>query len=199
MYKAILLTALLIISATSSARAGLYEIIFSTPAFSNDPNFSASGSFDYLPGTGFSNFNVIWDGSSYNFTNAANSAQNEQLDACNNTLTGAVYTFSVLTVCNTGTFTGAYNTPDIGFLFQNPPGQAYSSSSVSVGGPSHSKSIGFDGSLGVSGPSISSSDYYIGSGFSVIAVPEPSSIVLLGSGILALLGFQAMRRKQRNL
>ncbi|WP_286703411.1 hypothetical protein, partial [Acidiphilium sp. 37-64-53] len=108
MYKAILLAALLIVSATSSARAGLYDIIFSTPTSSSDPNFSASGSFDYVPGTGFSNFNVLWDGSSYNLTSSANSPANRQLDACQNSLTGAAYTFSVLTACNTVTFTDSY-------------------------------------------------------------------------------------------
>jgi hypothetical protein len=199
MYKAILLAAILIVSATSSARAGLYDIIFSTPAFSNDPNFLASGSFDYAPGTGFSNFNVIWDGSTYNFTNSANSASNDSLDACNNTLTGAAYTFSVLTICNTATFTGGYNSSDIGFQFVNILNPPSSSSLVALGGPSHRKSVGFVYAANVSGPSISSSGYFIESGFNVVAVPEPSSIVLLGSGIVALLGFQAMRRKQRNL
>ncbi|SIQ65156.1 MULTISPECIES: PEP-CTERM sorting domain-containing protein [Acidiphilium] len=200
MYKAILLAALLIVSATSSARAGLYDIIFNAPVYSSDPNFSASGSFDYVPGTGFSNFNVIWDGSSYNLTSSANSAANRQLDACQNSLTGAAYTFSVLTACNTATFTNFYNTPDIGFFFQYLSTGSFLYSSVYLGGPSHARSSNFNYAAGlyVYRPDISfPGGYSARAGFNVIKVPEPSSIVLLGSAIIALLGLQAMRRHQR--
>ncbi|OYW02922.1 MAG: hypothetical protein B7Z58_05435 [Acidiphilium sp. 37-64-53] len=68
----------------------------------------------------------------------------------------------------------------------------------SWGGPSHTQSLGFAYVAQGNGPAISSSGFYIvDAGFNVIKVPEPSSIVLLGTAIIALLGLQATRRHQR--
>lgn len=62
---AVVTAGLLVLAGMSPARASVtYDLNF-TPISTNDPNFTASGSFTYDPAGGFSRFTVDWDGTTF--------------------------------------------------------------------------------------------------------------------------------------
>ena len=186
MKKSLLCGALLVLSVASAAHATPYTIAFqAVPGLSfNEPNFSGTGSFNYDPADGFSNFSVTLDGLSFDLTNSANNPAATSIDACPSSLTGAAFSFEVLTACNTGSFNGSYATPDVGFNFFSNGANI----TIGFGGPSHQANTGFLYIIYSSLPPLSN-QFDVQGSFTVNevpAVPEPSTLSLLGTGILAL-------------
>jgi len=152
-----------------------YTINFTTSAGSPGPT---SGSFTYDSSTGtFSNFVVVWDGYSFNLTSSANSTFLHASGCTGEASTGA-YSFELLSQTLTCPSAPAYfwaGQPRVG------PTQAFLFDAA-VSGSAYDQ-------IGTYLPATGATDSAEGSWkISAVTAPEPSDLLLLGSGLLSIMG-----------
>ncbi|HYL85374.1 MAG TPA: PEP-CTERM sorting domain-containing protein [Candidatus Angelobacter sp.] len=168
---------------------GLLLIAFSFPAYADTFNYTinfttsfgpgpTSGSFTYDSSTGtFSNFVVVWDGYSFDLTSSANSTFLHSSGCTGEASTGA-YSLELLSqtlTCPSGPEYFWAGQPRVG------PTQAFLFDAVVSGGA-------YD-QIGTSVPATGATDSSEGNWtISAVTTPEPSALLLLGSGLLSIMG-----------
>lgn len=185
-----LLVLSLLVCGASSADATPYDITF-TPSGRVTTGFSASGSFDYTAASDFSNFRITVSGVTIDLTSAANNPTSGAYptDCPSNGLTGAAYSFEILTKCNTGSF--AFGQPGVGAMFYYNDMNSRSQLLVGFGGKA--PGVSFQSVFDATEVPHNLSTFLQYASFQVNAVPEPASAILLATGVLGLAGLRRRR------
>jgi hypothetical protein len=180
----LLVIGLLLIAVSLPVRASSvnYTISFTTSAGSPGPT---SGSFTYDSSTGtFSNFVVAWDGYSFDLTSSANSPFDVHPSGCTGEASTGAFAFEILSktlTCPSAPEYFWFGQPRVGptqgFVFEDEvSASAYDQ-------------------IGTFLPATGATDSAEGSWtISAVTTPEPSELLLLGSGLVGLM-FAGLKRR----
>ena len=198
---AFLLALLLSAGMSGSALASLSHWDFTFSSAQQSSVAPVSGSFNYDPVSGFSNFMVDWNGVLFDLTDEANAPNvTGTLPPC--AATGAGLAFQMLTRDDCladvsgasfqwlGVTAGSASSPKAKFQFGwTAPGDNVTLNSGFVSDPAPSTRLNGHGDWLAADPPLPS-----GTGVGAAAVPEPGTLVLLGLG---LAGLAATRRRRQ--
>jgi hypothetical protein len=156
------------------------------PGYTGDP-IGATGAFTYN-GTTFSDFTVTWGAETFDFTDLANTA-NVDLYGCDGSAPVSLFTFLTSSACQS---TGH----DWQGTSINPP--PLTEDRFYLGSPDFAYSIGALGATGTTNSLESEAGTTYGA-FSVTPTPEPSNLILLGSGLAGFAGLVRWKQLKKKV
>jgi len=150
-----------------------------------------SGSFTYVPGTGFSNFVVVWSGLTFDLTSSANAPQVFGNNVC--TSQGSTPTFGFIIMSQIASCPGASSIV-YDWIGGTDPGSTTFEFDLEVNvQPGGGMDADILAALAATPTNLSAGNWTITDTSTVGSVPEPASMLLLGSGVL---GFAALIRRK---